>query len=379
MNRIALLFILAAAIACGPGQEKQSQTEEVNVSIEVTSFGTMPDGKEVNQYTLTSATGMEMSVINYGGIITSLMVPDRDGNMADVVLGYDNLQGYIDNNPYFGAIIGRYGNRIAKGKFTLDGIEYSLAQNNIGNHLHGGEFGFDKVYWDIESFEKGDDIGLYLTYTSADGEEGYPGTLEVKVTYTLSGNSLQFDYEATTDKKTVVNLTQHTYFNLSGMDEGILGHQLKLNASAFLPVDSTLIPTGELRDVNGTPFDFTDMKMIGAEIEAENQQLEFGGGYDHCWVLDQDGSFYEAAVLYHEGSGRQLTISTNEPAIQFYSGNFLDGTITGKSDKVYNFRSGLCLETQHYPDSPNYPEFPSTVLNPGETYSSRTLLEFGTR
>ncbi|GAA5029429.1 aldose 1-epimerase [Marivirga lumbricoides] len=353
-----------------------------NANITSKSFGTLPSGEEVTQYIMTNNQGMEMSVITYGGIITSLTAPDKAGKYEDIVLGFDNLEGYLqDGVPYFGALIGRYGNRIAKGKFTLDSTEYELAINNIGNHLHGGLKGFDKVNWSAKEVEYADGVALELTYLSADGEEGYPGNLETKVTYQLGNdNTLLIDYMATTDKKTVVNLTQHSYFNLSAMKEDVLNHQLMVNADHFLPVDSTLIPTGELRPVEGTPFNFTEMKKVGADVNQENQQLTYGLGYDHCWVLNEGaGKMDLAAKAYEPNSGRTLEVYTSEPAIQVYTGNFLDGTLTGKGGTVYNKRTGLCLETQHFPDSPNQPEFPSTELNPGEKYESQTKFVFGIR
>lgn len=327
---------------------------------------------------MTNTNGVEAKVISYGGIITSFKVPDKAGKLEDIVLGYDNLQGYLDASPYFGAIIGRYGNRIAKGKFTLDSVDYDLAVNNIGNHLHGGLTGFDKVNWKVKEVPSEKGVAIELTYQSIDMEEGYPGTLDVTVTYTLGNdNTLEFNYQATTDKKTVVNLTQHSYFNLTAMKDDVLGHELMINADKFIPVDSTLIPTGELRSVAGTPFDFTEFKKVGADIDVENQQLSYGGGFDHCWVLKEDPKEMSlAATAYEPVSGRAFDVYTTEPGIQFYSGNFLDGTITGKNDKVYKFRAGFCLETQHFPDSPSQESFPTTILNPGETYQTTTLMKF---
>lgn len=365
---IALLFVFV--LSC---DTKRKSTQ----SVQRDSFGVMPDGTAIEQYTLTNANGIEMKVITYGGIITSLKVPDRDGNFADVVLGYDNLEGYLEQNPYFGAIIGRYGNRIAKGVFTLDSVQYKLAQNNIGNHLHGGDVGFDKVVWRAESISTENTIGLKLTYRSKDMEEGYPGNLDITVNYILGDdNTLTFEYFATTDKKTIVNLTNHAYYNLTGKSRDILGHELIINAGEYLPVDSTLIPL-QPESVTGTPFDFSKPKTIGKDIEADHVQLKNGGGYDHCWIINKTGDALNfAASLYDPGSGRFMEIFTTEPGIQFYSGNFLDGTITGKAGVVYNFRTGLCLETQHYPDSPNRPEFPTTTLNPGEEYKTKTVTKF---
>lgn len=372
----ALIFLLL--IACGSPQEStQESLEEPTHRISGEEFGKLPDGTSVQQYTLANANGIEMKVITYGGIITHLTVPDRNGNYADVVLGYDSLHQYLEMNPYFGAIIGRYGNRIAKGEFSLNGETYELARNNIGNHLHGGIQGFDKVVWQAELLEMDDAVGLKLSYTSEDMEEGYPGTLSAIVTYILDNqNRLTFDYEAVTDKTTIVNLTNHAYYNLSGMSSDILGHELTINADSYLPVDSTLIPL-QAEFVEGTPFDFRISKVIGADIGKENIQLQNGGGYDHCWILNEEGEELSlAATLYDPESGRQMEVYTTEPGIQFYSGNFLDGSITGKNGVVYGKRSGLCLETQHFPDSPNRPDFPSTVLNPGEVYRSKTVTVF---
>jgi len=344
-----------------------------------TSFGTTPDKKAVEIYTLTNAHGAEMRVMTYGGIITSLKVPDRNGQFGDVVLGFDALDGYLKDSPYFGALIGRYGNRIAKGQFVLDGKTYKLATNNGPNHLHGGVKGFDKVLWNAVPGENADGVSLTLTRTSPDGEEGYPGTLHATVRYTLTDtNELAIEYRATTDKPTPVNLTQHSYFNLAADGGDILGHELTIHASQYTPVDDTLIPTGELASVQGTPFDFQKSTAIGARIDADSVQLKNGKGYDHNWVLDRNGPGLRAAARVVEPkSGRTLDVATTEPGLQFYSGNFLDGTITGKAGRVYERRTGLCLETQHYPDSPNHSNFPSTILHPGQTYTSRTVFTFG--
>lgn len=344
-------------------------------------FGSL-DGKKVELLTVEFPNKLEAKVTNYGGIITSLSVPDKDGKLEDVVLGYDNLEGYLNKTPYFGALIGRYGNRIAKGKFTLDSVEYTLATNNGVNHLHGGVKGFDKVVWKIEEAKVLEhEIQIVLTYLSKDGEEGYPGNLTTKVTYTFSENRLLIQYETSTDQKTVVNLTQHTYFNLSGnIKESILSHELQVSANTFLPVDSTLIPTGEQRAVVDTPFDFRNYKRIEKDIKEDNLQLAYGLGYDHCWILSEGIGINDiAASLYHPQSGRLLEVFTKEPALQFYSGNFLDGSITGKDGVVYEHRYGLCLETQHYPDSPNKPDFPSVVLEPGERYETETAYKFSTQ
>ncbi len=341
----------------------------------------MPDGRVVNEYTLANASGMTMKVINYGGIITSLTVPDRNGKLGDVALGYDTLGDYLKSNPYFGALIGRYGNRIAGGKFTLDNTQYTLATNNGQNHLHGGFNGYDKVFWEISPVDAEQGPALKLSYQGRDMEEGYPGNLSVDVLYVLTNkNELRVEYRAVTDKKTIVNLTQHTYFNLSGRSSDILAHKLIINADKFLPVDKTLIPTGEQRPVADTPFDFRQSTAIGARIDQVDEQLKFGNGYDHCWILNRSvEGLNRAAVLYDEETGREVTVLTSEPGIQLYSGNFLDGSLKGKNGVAYNFRTGLCLETQHFPDSPNRPEFPSVVLNPGEKYYSETIYQFRVR
>ena len=332
------------------------------------------------QFTLTNAHGIEVKVITYGAIITSIRTPDRSGKLDDIVLGFDSLAGYLKDSPYFGAIVGRYANRIGNGQFTLDGTTYHLAKNNGPNTLHGGVRGFDKVVWSGEPFQTDSGMGVTLRYTSNDGEEGFPGTLVTRVTYTLTPrDELVVDYEATSDKATPVNLSQHTYWNLHGAGNGdILDHILTLDAAAFTPVDSTLIPTGAITAVAGTPFDFRTPTPIGARIAQDNTQLRYGRGYDHNWVLDRQApGLAHAARLVEPSSGRTLDISTTEPGVQFYSGNFLDGTITGKGGRVYSYRSGLCLETQHFPDSPNHPNFPSTILRPGATYRSRTVFAFG--
>lgn len=349
--------------------------------ISTTLFGTTPEGEAVELFTLRNSQGVEIQAISYGGTVISLKTPDRNGQLADIALGYDNLQAYLDGSPYFGSIIGRYGNRIGGARFELDGQVYPLAANDGPNHLHGGVKGFDKVVWHGTPFENDTASGVVFHYSSPDGEEGYPGTLGIQVTYTLTdANEWVVDYQATTDKATPVNLTQHTYFNLAGHDSGdILGHQLTLAADGFTPVDATLIPTGEIAPVEGTPFDFRTPHPIGERIGADHEQIGFGLGYDHNWVLNGTpghGMTFAAKVL-EPTSGRTLEIFTTEPAIQFYSGNFLDGTLTGKGGAVYNHRNGFCLETQHYPDSPNKPDFPSTILQPGQEYRTTTVFRFG--
>jgi aldose 1-epimerase len=344
------------------------------------------DFDSIQLFTLTNASGSSIKVTNYGAIITSIIVPDRNGKLADIALGYNRLEDYINavDRPYFGAIVGRYGNRIAKGTFSIDGEKYSLATNNGANHLHGGIIGFDKVVWDGKIVEVAGGSAIELRYTAKDREEGYPGNLAIKITYTLTDtNELKVDYHATVDKATHLNLTQHTYFNLKGEGEGtILDHELMLNAARYTPIDSGSIPTGEILSVTGTPFDFTISKPIGRDIGQDHQQLKHGIGFDHNFVLDKagkDGSMSLAAKVYEPSSGRVLEVSTTEPGVQFYCGNFLDGRLTGKSGKKYVHRGGFCLETQHYPDSPNQPHFPSTLLKPGQTYQTSTVFKFSTK
>ena len=382
-----IVFLSLFFIQC-KNSDKEAETKENEMNTEKSQktemqkedYGTTSDGEKVAQYTLTNENGMEVKIITYGGRITSLKAPNKNDEFENVVLGFDSLEQYTKDNPFFGALIGRFGNRIANGKFTLDGEEYTLAQNDGQNHLHGGEKGFDKVVWTVDDASAN---SLSLSYISEDMEEGYPGTLETTVVYTLTeDNALEVDYNATTDKKTVLNLTQHAYFNLSGdFSETILDHKIEINADEFLPVNETLIPTGELKDVAGTPFDFREAKTVEQHIEEKNQQLERGKGYDHCWVLnEQDSGMRFAASAYHEESGRMLEVHTNEPGIQFYSGNFLDGTLPqADGEGNYGHRSGFCLETQHYPDSPNQEGFPSVVLEPGETYTSKTSFKFSVK
>lgn len=343
-------------------------------------FGILPDGSAARLVTLTNSNGMEVAITNYGAIVQRIVVPDRNGKFDDVVLGFDTLEGYLGEHPYFGAVVGRYGNRIANGRFSIDGTEYTLAVNNGPNALHGGLKGFDKAVWSIQPGDATNSVTL--RYVSADGEEGYPGQLTATVVYTLTDdNALEINYSATTDQPTPVNLTNHSYFNLAGAGNGdILDHELQIAANHFTPVDSTLIPSGVLQPVEGTPFDFREPTAIGARIDDEHQQLEFGLGYDHNWVLSRgSGGLERVASLYEPASGRVMEVLTTEPGLQFYSGNFLDGSNVGKGGVVYRHRYGLCLETQHFPDSPNKPDFPSTILLPGEVYESQTVYRFSTR
>jgi aldose 1-epimerase len=352
--------------------------------IQVADFGKTKEGDSVQRYVLTNNKGAEAVVISYGATLVSLRSPDREGRPADIVLGYDSLDGYEQDKSFFGASVGRYGNRIAGGQFTLDGAVFHLPKNDGPNSLHGGSRGFNKRVWSGRDRSRGDAQVLELAYTSKDGEEGYPGTLKVTVTYTLpaESNELRIDYSATTDKDTVVNLTNHSYFNLTGVaSQDILNHQLTLRAPRFTPVDSTLIPTGEIRAVGNTPFDFTKATAIGARIDQDDEQLRFGKGYDHNWVLDRSkaGELQIAAEVFEPTSGRVLEVLTTEPGIQFYSGNFLDGTVSGKGSQLYGHRTGFCLETQHFPDSPNHQNFPSTELKPGKVYRSTTVFRFTAR
>ncbi len=351
-------------------------------NVEKKAYGTMPDGAPIDIYTLTNAKGMQAAIITYGGAVASLTAPDRAGKYADVVLGPDSLDGWMKQTAYLNALIGRYGNRIGHGKFSLGGKQYTLPKNDADNTLHGGPAGFDKRVWTAAEAKSPDGAALELTYVSKDGEAGFPGTLTAKVVYTLTDNNeLKIDYTATTDKETVVNLTNHCYFNLAGQGEGdILQHQVTINADRFTPVDSGLIPTGELRPVAGTPFDFTKSTAIGARIGQDDQQLKFGQGYDHNWILNKGaGGLTKAAEAYEPGTGRVLEVWTTEPAMQFYTGNFLDGTVHGKGGKTYPRRSAFCMETQHYPDSPNHPAFPTTTLEPGATYHTTTMYKFSAR
>ena len=351
--------------------------------VTVEPFGTLNDGRDVQLFTLRNTAGMTVEIIDLGGIIVSLHSADAQGNFADVTTGFDNPQRYFDGAGSAGAIVGRYANRIANGRFVLDGVEYSLAQNNGDNSIHGGLFGFDKKIWQAEFFARRDAAVLELTAVSLDGEEGYPGQVEAKVTYTLNDKSqLVIDYLATTDKATVINLTNHAYFNLNGHDAGsILDHEIKINADQYTPVDNESIPTGEIASVTNTPLDFRNAKSIGQDIDSNHQQIQFGSGFDHNFVINHEapGALSLAASVYSPASGRTMDVYTDQPGMQFYTGNFLRGDLVGKDGRAYERRSAFCLETQHYPDSPNKPGFPSTVLRPGERYETSTIYEFGSR
>ncbi len=386
----ASLLLLAACGAdktadqatTGAGTSAAADSTQTNAAMPTSApFGKTNAGTEVQLFTLRNANGVTASITNFGGTLTSLMVPDKDGKLGDVILGFDNVSGYqspefLKSGPYFGALIGRYGNRIKGGKFTLDGKEYTLAKNNGPNTLHGGKVGFDKVVWQAEPGTSADGQSLTLTYLSKDGEEGYPGNLSVTVVYTLTAdNALKINYTATTDKATPLNLTNHAYFNLNhGAGKDILAHEVTIPANRYTVVDDGLIPTGELRPVKGTPFDFTTPHAIGERI------AQVPGGYDHNWALNNAApKLHAAATVYEPTTGRTLEVTTDEPGIQFYTGNFLDGTLTGKGGTVYGKNAGFCLETQHFPDSPNQPAFPSTVLKPGDTYHSVSVYKFGVR
>lgn len=378
MPRSGELLFFSMVVLLGSAGAFGSKGGQASSGVKSSVFGTMPDGRVIHLYTLTNRHGVEVSITNYGGRVVSILAPDRIGKMADVTLGFNHLQGYLGANPFFGALVGRYANRIALAQFTLDGVKYPLAKNDGPNSLHGGAKGFDKKVWKARELSPAEPA-LELTYLSKEGEEGYPGNLSVKVVYTLTDeNGLRIDYTATTDKDTVINLTNHAYFNLAGQGNGdILKHQLMINAGRFTPIDSTLIPTGELRSVQGTPFDFRKPTAIGARIEDNNEQLKYGKGYDHNFVLNRHGSGLTLAARVTEPeSGRVLEVWTTQPGLQFYTGNFLDGTIRGKEGKVYGRRSALCLETQHFPDSPNHPDFPTAELKPGETYHQVTVYKF---
>jgi aldose 1-epimerase len=354
---------------------------EAKMKIEKSDYGKTEEGKPVDLFTLTNDNGVQVAITNWGATIVSVLAPDRAGKTADVLLGYDSAEGVFGDTAYMGSTVGRYGNRIAKGRFTLSGTEYKLAQNNGDNHLHGGLKGFNKKLWQAREVRSGDSVGVAMRYLSPDGEEGYPGNLEVTVTFKLDNeNQLHIDYQATTDKDTVVNLTNHSYFNLRGDAAGdVLAHEVMINADRFTPVNSGLIPTGELQPVEGTPFDFRQARKIGSRINGDHEQLVFGKGYDHNWVINQSGpSPRLAARVLDPSSGRLLEVLTTEPGIQFYTGNFLNGSIRGKKGVVYEQRYGFCLETQHFPDSPNQSSFPSTVLKPGQKYQSTTIYRFTT-
>ena len=375
LQRRISTFVLALLLlmSCVAFAAAQSVTKQ--------SYGKTSAGENVDLYTLRNSKGVEAKITNYGGIVVSLKVPDRNGKFDDVVLGFNDLESYLTkNDPYMGALIGRYGNRIAKGRFTLNGVEYKLAVNNGENHLHGGLKGFDKVVWTGREMKTPAGPAVVLTYLSKDGEEGYPGNLNVRVVYTLTNNNeLKIDYSATTDKDTVTNLTHHSYFNLAGEGNGdILNHLVTINGNRFVPTDAGSIPTGELKSVAGTPFDFLKATAIGARINQDDEQLKFGNGYDHTWVINGRGMRL-AATAYESTSGRVMQVWSTEPGMQFYTGNFLNGTLTGKSGKTYARRTGFCFETQHYPDSPNQPSFPTTTLKKGATYKSTTIYRFSSR
>jgi aldose 1-epimerase len=390
-SRRGFLVLAALAVSLGllagavVGLSAAGASATAAPSITSEPFGVTPDGEAVDLYTLTNSNGMEVKVITYGGIMQSVKVPDRDGNFENVNLGFDNLQDYVERSPYFGCITGRYANRIANGEFELDGVTYTLAKNNGPNSLHGGNKGFDKRVWAATPFTNADGVGLRLAYTSPDGEEGYPGTLDVLVTYTLTDdNEIVMNYRATTDKKTIVNLTNHNYWNLAGEGDGtIYDHELFINADRYTPVDDTLIPTGQIATVNNTPLDFRPAETIGDRIRDSHPQLVIGRGYDHNWVLRRpsptDESMIRAATLFDPDSGRVLDVLTTEPGIQFYAGNFLDGTLIGTSGRMYRQGDALALETQHYPDSPNHPNFPSTELRTGQRYNTTSIYRFSTR
>jgi aldose 1-epimerase len=375
---LALLFILCESLTA---PFPAATIRRAEARIDKRAFGKLEDGTTVDIYSLKNRNGLQVEITNYGGAVVTIRTPDRRGRMADIVLGYADPRGYVADTSYFGALIGRYANRIARGTFTLDGVEYRLAQNNGVNHLHGGVRGFNKVVWQAREMARTDGVALELTYLSKDTEEGYPGNLAVTVTYVLSNaNELRIEYLATTDKDTIINLTHHSYFNLAGAGTGdILSHDVKINADRFTPIDETLIPTGELRAVKGTPFDFSRATAIGSRINQVDDQLVLGKGYDHNFVLNKKGQELSlAANVYEPASGRALEMWTTEPGMQLYTGNFLD-KVRGKAGKVYNRRGGFCLEAQHFPDSPNRPSFPSTVLKPGERYRQTTVYKFTVR
>ncbi|MCP9495611.1 MAG: galactose mutarotase [Pyrinomonadaceae bacterium MAG19_C2-C3] len=379
-NRLVIVFVFAVlGVLCLAPCDCFGGQKSGNRKVDKKSFGKLADGTNIELYTLTNARGVQADITNFGATLVALRVPDRAGKIADVVLGYDDVQGYATDEFYIGSIQGRYANRIAGGRFTLGGVEYKLAQNNNGNHLHGGVRGFNKVVWQEVNSQPTNAASLSLVYVSRDGEEGYPGNLKVTVTYTLTDDdALKIDYQASTDKETVLNLTNHAYFNLAGAGN-ILNHELKLYANRFTPTDATSIPTGELRSVKGTPLDFSRLTSIGARINSDDEQMRFAAGYDHNFVLDKKGgNLAIAAEVYEPTTGRVMSVSTTEPGLQFYSGNFLK-EVKGKAGKIYDRRDGFCLEAQHFPDSPNKPKFPSTVLKPGATYTQTTIYKFTTR
>ena len=369
---------LGIAAACLTGCETMNNTPKGTIT--KADFGQTPEGKAVELYTLRNSHGMAATIMTYGGIVTSLKTPDKSGKFADVVLGFDNLDSYVKSSPYFGALIGRYGNRIANGKFSLDGKSYTLATNNGVNSLHGGLKGFDKQVWTARPLPTAHGPALILTYVSSGGEEGYPGTLSVTAIYSITeDNELRLDFSATTSEKTVVNLTHHSYFNLRGSGD-VLDHIVTINADKFTPVDGGLIPTGELRPVAGTPFDFTAPHKIGERIGSTDEQIKLGNGYDHNWVLNKLGNELSlVATVSEPTTGRAMEVWSTEPGTQFYTGNFLDGTVTGKGGWTYKFREACCFEPQHFPDSPNHPAFPTTVLNPGETYKNTIIYKFSVK
>lgn len=378
---VRVVLVAVTALALSLTTVPSAQAAGGGPSISKKHFGTLSNGKKIDVYTLRNSGGMRVKILTYGGILQSIEVPGSGGEFANVTLGFDNLSDYVKKSPYFGCITGRYANRVAKGRFTLDGKRYRLAANDGPNHLHGGVKGFDKRIWKAEPFKRHDSVGLVLTYTSPDGEEGYPGTLRTKVVYTLTGdNRIRMDYRATTSRPTIVNLTNHAYFNLRGEGNGrILGHELQINASRYTPVGKTLIPTGRIARLGGTPLDFREPTAIGERIDSRNQQMVRGGGYDHNYVLDSRGQGLEvAARVVEPDSGRVLEVITDQPGLQFYSGNFLDGTLRGTSGRSYPKRSGFALESQHFPDSPNHTNFPSTVLRPGDVYRTTTIYAFST-
>ena len=378
--RMVQVDSMARILWCLAVLSSKSFSEENLARLSSYSFGTLSDGREVNAFVLKNARGMSVQILDLGGVIASIKVPDSSGNFADVTTGFDYPQPYLDGAGYMGAIVGRYANRISGGKFSIDGIDYSLAKNNGDNAIHGGLVGFDKKIWDVEFLVGLHDSKLKLSTFSPDGEEGYPGRVEVSVTYTLNDqNQLTIDYSATSDKATIINLTNHAYFNLDGHHaDSILEHEVMLNANHFTPIDESSIPTGAILDVAGTPLDFRQRKAIGLEIESEDQQINFGSGYDHNFVINHSeiGGVSLAAEVYSPNSGRVMKVYTDQPGVQFYTGNFLNGELVGKDGAVYGRRSAFCLETQHFPDSPNKPTFPSTTLRPGDRFASRTMFEF---